>query len=238
MSYSQRLLEEGSSLTRLAHRSRFTQVLKAVGTQPYRQAIDYGCGDGLLLKIAYEQNLISQGIGVDISPDMIAACQETCRQLPIQFFTPERLTEKIPPHSCDLAFCTETLEHVGDPDAILEGMLQLCQKGAKLIISVPIEIGPALIAKQIGRYLANFKSHYGYEKYTFQELFAASILWDVKSFPSSHSLAAPYRAHKGFDYRTLEAKISQKVTIEQRLFSPFPGLGNWVNSTVIWICRV
>ncbi|MCA1995412.1 MAG: class I SAM-dependent methyltransferase [Coleofasciculus sp. S288] len=239
MSYSQRILQQGSLLTRLAHRSRFGTVLDTIRDAQYTQALDSGCGDGWLLKMAYEQNLIKQGFGVDIHPVMLSTCQELFSDIPgFQFCHPQEAAAKIPPKSCDLILCTETLEHVEEPEEILQQMLTYSKPGAKMVISVPIEIGPSLLFKQVGRYLANRKGTYGYERYRLNELFAASILWDADSFPSSHSLKASLRHHKGFDYRKIDKLLRQKLTIERIIPSPFPWLGSLLNSTIIWICSV
>jgi len=236
MSYSERLLEKGNTLTRVAHKSRFQAVLNALGNQNYPCALDYGCGDGWLLRSAYEQGFIQAGFGIDISPDMLAASQETLKDIPgFKLGLPSETQTLISPQSLDLVFCTETLEHVPDPATILDTVLPLCKPNAKIVISVPIEVGPSLFVKQTGRYLANLKGGYGYERYTPKELFSAAILWDCKSFPSSHAQQSSYRAHKGFDYRDLEAVLNQKLTIEKKMFSPFPVLGNLFNSTVIWV---
>lgn len=239
MSYSQRILQQGNQLTRLAHRSRFNAVLDAIGSEKYTQALDYGCGDGWLLKNAYERGIIASGIGVDVEPSVLSASQEIFANIPnFNFFHVRDIAEKIPPHSCDLIFCTETLEHVDNAETALEQMISCSKPNAKMIISVPIELGPSLLVKQVGRYLANLKGEYGYERYSPSELFSAAILWDTSSFPSSHSLNEPNKAHKGFDYRSLQNLLQTKVTIERTIFSPFSGLGNLLNSTVIWICRV
>ncbi len=239
MSYSERLLQQGNSLTRLAHKSRFSVVLDAISNQQYSQAIDYGCGDGWLLRSAYDLGIVTSGIGVDVESYMLSDCQKIFADLPeFQFCQPHEISEKILPKSCDLFLCTETLEHVENPETVLDQILPYCQIGARMVISVPIEIGSSLIIKQIGRYFANLKGGYGYEKYSLGELFSASILWDTHSFPSSHSLNHPYKGHKGFDYRKLEKIIQKKVTIERRIFSPLPWIGNLLNSTVIWICSV
>jgi len=239
MSYSQRLLELGNPLTRLAHRSRFSAVLNILGHTKYSQALDYGCGDGWLLKTAYDQGIIHSGIGVDVADYMLSACQEIFAGISdFQFGKPDEISKKISPKSCDLIFCTETLEHIGNPDGALEQILIYCQPGAKLVISVPIEIGPSLLFKQIGRYFANLKGNYGYERYTLKELFDATILWNPNTFPSSHSENSEYTGHKGFDYRKLEKLLQEKVKIERRIFSPFPWSGNLLNSTVIWVCSV
>ncbi|MFB2935438.1 class I SAM-dependent methyltransferase [Aerosakkonemataceae cyanobacterium BLCC-F154] len=239
MTYSQRLLQQGNPLTRLAHRSRFSAVLNLLGNTKYQQALDYGCGDGWLLKTAYEQGIISSGIGIDLADYMLSACQEMFREIPgFKFCKPEELSKIISPQTCDLIFCTETLEHIGNAENAVTQILTYCQPGATMIISVPIEIGPSLLLKQIGRYLANLKGNYGYEKYTLRELFAASILWNAEKFVSSHSLKNDYTGHKGFDYRKIEKLLEKKVKIQQRIFSPFPWGGNLLNSTVIWVCRV
>jgi len=238
MSYSQRILQQGNQLTRLAHRSRFSAVLDAIASEKYTQALDYGYGDGWLLKNAYDRGIITTGLVVDVDPSLLSASQEIFADLPyFNFFHVRDITEKIPPHSCDLIFCTETLEHVDNAEKALERMLQCCKPNAKMIISVPIELGPSLLVKQVGRYLANLKGTYGYERYSPSELFSAAILWDTNSFPSSHSLNEPNKAHKGFDYRKMEKLLQDKVKIEQIIFSPFPWFGNLLNSTVIWICR-
>ncbi|MEC4805044.1 MAG: class I SAM-dependent methyltransferase [Jaaginema sp. PMC 1079.18] len=239
MSYSQRLLQQGSSLTRLAHQSRFNRVLQLLDKPPYQQVLDYGCGDGLLLKVARDRGLIQSGFGVDISPHMIAACQDIfAGDTAFQFCQPQAMSNLIPTNSCDLLLCTETLEHVNNPAQVLDTVLPYCQAKAKVIISIPIEVGPSLIFKQIGRYLANLKSRYGYERYTPQELFDAAILWKTKTFPSSHNQDVPVRSHKGFDYRDLEKTLNKKIKIQQRLFSPFPVLQNTINSTVFYIGSV
>ena len=117
-------------------------------------------------------------------------------------------------------------------------MLKYCQSGAKIIISVPIEIGPSLFFKQIARYFANLKGDYGHEKYTLKELFLATILCDTDNFISSHSLPSEYTGHKGFDYRKLEKLLQEKVKIERTIFCPFSWGSNILNSTVIWVCTV
>ena len=239
MSYSQRLLQQGNSLTRLAHRSRFDAVLNIISNQQYNQAIDYGCGDGWLLRTACERGIVTSGIGIDIEPQMLSACQNNFDKIPgFKFCHPQEMPTQIAPKSCDLVFCTETLEHVGNPEEVLNSILPYCQPRAKVVISVPIEVGPSLIFKQIGRYFANLKGNYGYERYQINELFSAAILWDASQFPSSHSIPTNHRAHKGFDYRKLSTILKEKINIEKQFFSPFPWLGNLLNSTVIFLGAV
>lgn len=239
MSYSQRLLQQGTSITRLAHQSRFLQVLDALENHSYRRVLDFGCGDGWLLKVAREKGLIQSGYGVDISDYMLSACEELFQGTDkFLFLKPNEMKAKISPQSCDLVLCTETLEHVGNAERAIADFLAYAKPDAKAIISVPIEIGPSLLVKQIGRYLANLKGRYGYERYRFSELISASIFWDAESFPSSHRENVELKAHKGFDYRKLEKIVAEKIAIERCYFSPFPPLRNLLNSTIIWVGKV
>jgi len=225
-------------MTRLAHQSRFNRVLKLLDNRQYHCVLDYGCGDGWLLKTAWEKGVIQSGFGVDIAPHMLLACQEIFSETQdFQFCQPDAMASTISPNSCDLLLCTETLEHVGNAEATLAQMLQYCRVEAKIIISVPIEIGPSLLLKQLGRYLANLKGRYGYERYTLPELFAATILWDAACFPSSHSENAEMRSHKGFDYRTIEKLLNDQIAIERTFFSPFSSLGKYFNSTIFFVGR-
>ncbi|MBD2576104.1 class I SAM-dependent methyltransferase [Oscillatoria sp. FACHB-1406] len=239
MSYSQRLLQQGTSITRLAHQSRFKQVIDALDNQSYQRVLDFGCGDGWLLKVAREQGIIQSGYGVDISDYMLSACEELFSgNQEFEFMKPDEMKNRILPQSCDLILCTETLEHVGNAEGAIADFLPYAKPGAKIIISVPIEVGPSLLVKQIGRYFANLKGRYGYERYRISELVSASLFWDAESFPSSHREDVELRAHKGFDYRKLEKIVKDKIAIERRYFSPFPLLGNLLNSTVVWVGRV
>lgn len=239
MSYSQRLLQQGSSLTRLAHSSRFGTVLGLIENRPYTQVLDYGCGDGWLLRTLYDRQLCKTGFGIDVADYMLEACRDMFVDVSgFQFITPDQGLQTIATQSCDLVLCTETLEHVDNPVKALDDILGYCQPGAQVVISVPIEIGPALLFKQFGRYLANLKGNYGYETYTSQELFSSVVRWDVSSFPSTHTdEAATYRSHKGFDYRKLKGLLATKLVIQRELFSPFPWFGSLLNSTVTWLCR-
>ena len=95
-----------------------------------------------------------------------------------------------------------------------------------MIITVPIEVGPSLLGKQIGRYFAGLRRPYGYEKYTLRELVSAALLWNARGFDSSHLHDdVVMTGHKGFDFRDVEAALRARMQIEQTVYSPLPGFG-------------
>jgi SAM-dependent methyltransferase len=239
-SYTDRLLTRGIFATRLSHRRRFTTVINLLLGRKFSRALDYGCADGALLKRAFEMKIIKSGIGVDSSDDMLISARANCSNIAtLQFCLPSDLSSHAGLRTIDLVICTETLEHVNSPADVLDSILPLCTSDARLLISVPIEIGPALVIKQAGRYLANLRGNYGYESYTLSELISGVVKSDVSTFPSSHTQAdVSLRGHKGFDYRKLREVVARRVVIDREIYSPVSMLGRLFNSTVIWLGHI
>jgi 2-polyprenyl-3-methyl-5-hydroxy-6-metoxy-1,4-benzoquinol methylase len=236
--YSERLLTKGNFLTRLAHSRRYLKTLAFVSDLRGAVAVDFGCGDGVLLRRAWDQGLIRAGYGIDADPQMREAAQEAFAGIPgFQFLSPADAEQAIPTSSCDLAICTETLEHVPDHKKVLDSIVRFCRSGARVVLSAPIEVGPSLLGKQLGRYLAGLRGSYGYEKYTVTELLAASM-WNPRAFESSHSRDdVELKGHKGFDYRELDASVRARFNVDSLTFSPLPLFGQFLNSTAMWQCR-
>jgi SAM-dependent methyltransferase len=240
MGYSERLINGGSVLTRFSHRRRYENVLGLMKHLRGARALDLGCGDGWILREAYDRKLISSGVGVDSSVPALAECTTRfAGAAELRCGLPEALPSLLTDASCDVALCTETLEHVPDPRVLIETMVRYVRPGGEIIVTVPIEVGPSLVLKQFGRYLANRKGAYGSESYSAHELVSASLFWDTSSFPSSHTdPAATGCGHKGFDFRVIEAMFAPAVEVVERVFTPFPPLGPFANSTVMWRGRV
>ena len=113
-----------------------------------------------------------------------------------------------------------------------------------MIVSVPIEIGPALVGKQFFRALAAWRGHGDYqysEKYSPRELLAAALarphLARAEYLVETPSGPLRYCGHKGFDWRILEREVGERFVVEQRLFSPLGPLGAFFNSQVWFLCR-
>lgn len=239
MTYSERLLAHGSFLTRFAHNGRYRRALDLVADVSGAIAIDFGCGDAMILRRAFDRGIACGGYGVDNDPGMRASAAATFAGTDgFRFLDPEALERTVPAGSCDLAICTEALEHIADPTVILDAICRYCRPGAHVLITVPIEIGPSLVGKQVGRYLAGLRRPYGYESYRMRELFSAAVLWNARAFESSHTDAgATSTGHKGFDFRDIERELRKRMEIERTAFSPIPVLGAVLNSTVMWRCR-
>jgi hypothetical protein len=69
-----------------------------------------------------------------------------------------------------------------------------------------------------------------------RELASAALLWNTRSFESSHAdKDAVSTGHKGvLNFRDVEAALRARMQIEQAVYSPLPGFGPMLNSTVLW----
>ena len=239
MDYSERLLRRGNILTRLSHRRRFACTADLLGHMKNVTVLDFGCADGFLLWELQGCGVVGSGYGVDEDPDALELARHSFAEIPGFDFYPASEQERVPPGTCDLAICTETLEHVNDPARALEYIVSRCKPGATLLVSVPIEVGPSLLGKQFGRYLANLKGHYGYPRYSWLELMSAGFLGMVHRRQLALALGREQRrGHKGFDYREIGRELTKRSTIRSVTYTPLPWFGPFANSTVIWICSI
>ena len=234
--YSDRLLCRGNFATRFSHRARFNKIVALIGRGSFDACLDMGCADGYVLKALHGRNKIRCGVGVDADIPELARCQKSCSsEKKLRFLPPEEMEKELRAHSFDLVLCTETLEHVKDPEELIKKIANYTKANGRLIISAPIEIGPSLMVKQVFRYLANLNGRYGYESYRMAELFSAcfSIIRPYDDL----RYAFPGR-HKGFDFRRLDRLIRRYFVVEKIIYSPLNVLKSFLNSTVIWLCKL
>lgn len=95
-----------------------------------KKVLDVGCGTG-----DYIQFFGKDSLGLDISPENIAEAKK--RDLNVKSFdfnSPTNLDEKF-----DVAFCSQVLEHVESPIALLRFIYSSLNENGSLLISVPNE---------------------------------------------------------------------------------------------------
>jgi 2-polyprenyl-3-methyl-5-hydroxy-6-metoxy-1,4-benzoquinol methylase len=228
--YHQRLVHGGNAATRLAHRRRFRTAERLCDGRTYDHAADVGAADGAFLATLVRRGLVDRGVAIDADPAMNDAGQRRHRDLPLVFATPDAEPSLTASGRCDLVVCMETLEHVDDPVVVVDELVRLAAPGARIVVSMPVEVGPMVVAKQLGRWLANRRGTYGYERYSARELAAAAAFRPPAARQNLHS-------HKGFDYRRVVALLDDRFAAGQATYSPFPRLGRYAASTVFWVGR-
>jgi hypothetical protein len=120
----------------------------------------------------------------------------------------------------------------------------LLAPGGILIVSVPVETGLPLLAKQVVRRIAGWRrlGDYAYtSRYTWSEclrsVFAGSrqhmerlVLDKERDGVGSHD-------HKGFNWRALRAKLARRIPIERTFGSPISALPPDLGSQAFFVAR-
>jgi len=213
------------------------------GTGPEQKLLDYGCGDGTFLGLVSDQ--FRECWGADIALDQIEDCRSRFREIPnVNFCGVSDLRGEEHTHAYAVVTCMETLEHCTEPviDIVLEDLIRLCSPSGKVIISVPVEIGPTFLFKYAIRKLAAWRGLSEYRCYeTYTPLNAARMIFSTRNTVIPRPVYGPpgseSHSHYGFNWRRLRQRVAQSLLIERVAFSPLGFLGGWVSSQVWFICR-
>jgi SAM-dependent methyltransferase len=228
--YYRKQLDCQSGIIAWSHRSRFRVGLRLIGPSVLK-LLDYGCGDGTFLSLAADG--VQQGCGADIAADQISDCQKRLASFAnLRFCTIGDLSDASHDGTYDVVTCMEMLEHCTVPivEVVLRDLARLVSLGGRVIISVPIEVGPTFLIKLVVRTIAAWRglSDYRYyESFTLRNalrmIFAGrSTLLDRPVYGAPD---APWHSHYGFNWRALQERVRAHLTIERSLFSPLGFLG-------------
>lgn len=219
VSYERQTVDSPNPVARFAHRSRAARsVALAEKYLPSRGAVvDFGAGTGLFLRTLGDRRPDSTLYAIE--PFMPPAADPRIRYVP-DF---EALNLQ-----ADLITAFEVCEHLldGEAEQFLRDAGRHLKADGRLIISVPIMIGAALILKELNKAILYRR---GLE-YSASELIAGVFGGAVERPPGQRW------SHKGFDYRWLRKKIAENFIIEREMLSPLP-LPWWANSQIFFICR-
>lgn len=241
--YARKQIYCPSRVVAWSHGSRFRLAARLASSGAGGRLLDYGCGDGTF--IALTHGTFAEAVGSDIDDAQLAECRRRLGGMTgVRFVRTADLDG--PGGAYDVVTCMEVLEHCVDAERrrVLDDLRRLVAKGGRVVISVPIEIGPALLGKQFFRAVAAWRGHGDYqhrERYSPREMLAAALarprLARAEYTVDTPSGALRYCGHKGFDWRVLEREIAGRFDVECRLFTPLGALGPLLNSQVWFVCR-
>ena len=238
--YARRQLFGGFRLLRWSHGSRFRVARELVAPHAGARLLDYGCGDGTFLSMVRDLFPAAVGAEVDAALAAEAAARFAGDDGP-RFVHTSALNDE-PDGGFGVAVCMEVLEHctAETADHVLVDLRRLVARDGTLIISVPVETGPALVGKQLYRALAARRGLEGYrqrETYAPRELAAmvfaggrTRIQRPVYTSSFASGEANVYHGHKGFNWRALRRRLARDFVVRRTLFSPVPLLGPLLNS--------
>jgi hypothetical protein len=189
--YERNTVDASNVVARFAHRRRVAYsarlALQLVGTGPM---LDYGCGTGSLVEFV---NQARPQLAVGYEPFMATNRPGVYRDF-------GEIAARAP---YSLITLCEVVEHLDDRelDELSERAERVLRQDGKMLISVPIEIGPALLAKEFNRAFLKGKA----SEYALGEFLRAAVAGipgrrtgDIKG------------SHKGFDFRRAMAGLRQR----------------------------
>jgi cyclopropane fatty-acyl-phospholipid synthase-like methyltransferase len=222
-SYAAQTVDSPNPVARYAHRSRLKRSLAlTLAHLGEGMLLDYGCGSGAFLAQVLSRR---PGRALGYEPYMV---ERVGKHLPIHGTLAP--IESSAPYALITLF--ETIEHL--TDAELEAFLSLCSRlltaSGGILISAPIEIGPALILKELNRSVLRLRlpEHHALE-FIRASLFGipARRAPDIKT------------SHRGFDFRRAR-EVLARLGWRTRILSygPLPLVGWYGNSQVyMWAHR-
>ncbi len=112
------------------------QLVNCVIPKPDGTLLDIGCGDGFKTKIFWEATQTKTAWGVDFNPDKL----EEARKVGVQTVEADLdidLPLAFPSRFFDLIICSEVIEHVYSPDALLDEMVRLLKDDGYILLTTP-----------------------------------------------------------------------------------------------------
>jgi hypothetical protein len=208
--------------------------------------LDYGFGDGTFLALAH--HLFDSAIGVDSDTKQVVECAARFSSVSaLSFLHVNEVASDAYAGRFDLITCMEVLEHCTPErlEGVLSDLSRLVSVNGTVLISVPIEIGPSLIAKQLIRRVAAWR---GLGDYRYLETYKLGELCTMVLANKSTSIPRPlYRAdesigafygHKGFNWRAFRVHLQQRFALERIYFSPVGWLCGYLSSQVWFVCKL
>jgi len=122
-----------STSQEVSHRER--EVLRVFAQYTFRRVLDIGCGDGNFSLLFGKASGSEELFGVDISETAVKLASSKG----VRAFQVNVDLEDLPfeGDSFDAIFCGETLEHLFDPDHLIEEAFRVLKPGGLFIVTTP-----------------------------------------------------------------------------------------------------
>jgi SAM-dependent methyltransferase len=243
--FAKKQLASRSWLISWSHRSRFQIALDLAEQFAGKKLLDYGCGDGSFLAMLMNTPCPPAiAVGAEAYAEVIDDCRERFSTISaLSFMAIEEIDKPDQDAAYDAVVCMEVLEHMLNPDSLLQKFSRLLTPTGKLLISVPVETGLPLLIKQTARRIAGWRGigdYPGQTPYSFGEL-ARGLLADGKrqhiERPIHANPSGAVHDHKGFNWMLLRKQLEQDFEIEKVLGSPLTWLSPHLASQVWFLAR-
>jgi len=229
--YADLTLESGSPLKRFSHRARFAMAVDLLDPRADDRVLDYGTCDGTFLRWLRARCPEAALAGFEPDPNYLAEARSNLADLTGLTGLADR-AESFAGFRPTAIACLEVLEHLrlADQERALATMRALLAPGGRVLISVPIEIGPAALFKNLARVVLG-QAHPN----TSLDTVSRAALGLTRGIARGTD-EAYIQSHIGFDHRVLPPRFrAAGFHVRRRAVSPFPRLGVWCNSQLFYL---
>lgn len=120
-------------LVRWVERRRMAELVHLATVCPGERLLEVGCGSGHVLQSFPG----GRKVGVDLSATMLARTRGRLGLVPLVRASGDGLPFRT--GSFDVVVCTEVLEHVPDPAAVLRELVRVASPHGRVVVSIPNE---------------------------------------------------------------------------------------------------
>jgi 2-polyprenyl-3-methyl-5-hydroxy-6-metoxy-1,4-benzoquinol methylase len=227
--YALDTIDHRNPIKRWSHRARFELALRIIDPQPGETIFDYGTGDAYLLRRIKERSPLTRCVGYD--PSMDKGASSVVADYPdVQLLSNlESVKDAVFPK----VTCFETLEHFHGSylDARIDELANLAAPGGMIVVSVPIEVGPASLLKNIVRaQIGGLHAGITLAKIMASAWYSRRVERGAPASPDGF-----INSHFGFNYRIIPPAFERRgFRLAGMRFSPFPVQTDLVNSQVFF----
>ena len=221
-----------NAITRVLHRVRYANLEKLavrVSNEIPRtiKIIDIGCGPAKSFKVLSDLGIDFEYKGIELREDYCELALSRYKKksnFSIVCDSVENQFDKF--EDADLIIGLESFEHI--PEWLVVRTIEAISKSSfkYLYITVPNEVGPAILVKNVGSLTMGYIRH---KEYSWAETFYASI-YELDKV-ERHSTG-----HKGFDWRWLAQTLRQNVKIVKKTTSPIRLVPKFISPSIGFIC--
>jgi len=217
--WASRLMLRNNPALALSHRARFRFARRLLTRYSGKRLLDYGCGDGTLFTVVGD--LFPSLTGVDRNPHNVDDNRRRFRGVRGAVFLHAGETAHSTHRGAyDVITCFEVLQCCldSDFDLVISDLKRLVAANGTLIISMPIECGPALLVKHAVRMVALRRAQQR-DRYQFRELLRMTFATERTAI--TRTVESGRYTYKGFNWRAARARICDQFYLRKIYFSPF-----------------
>jgi 2-polyprenyl-3-methyl-5-hydroxy-6-metoxy-1,4-benzoquinol methylase len=150
---------------RMIERRRLAIIRDFVGPHSNVEIAEIGSGGGHVLRMFSQARLTA----IDVSSVYLDIARKNLKGYDVRFLKGEVDKMDLPPESFDRVICTEVLEHVVDPEAVLAAIARLLRPSGVAVITIPndplILRLKSVVSRLPGRWLAPGRIDWGGDAY-------------------------------------------------------------------------